>query len=101
MATDIPEWAWDEVDRRTNAIDGLRAAPGSMLQAMYLDRLRALAVSLIAQHERPPVDPLAEAIQAVWNYAGGCEHMPPLRAKQLRAELSRRGIELGKSGEAS
>jgi hypothetical protein len=42
----------------------------------------------------PEPDVLAEAIQAVWNYATGCEHMPPERARQLRAELAKRGVEV-------
>jgi hypothetical protein len=42
----------------------------------------------------PEPDVLAEAIQAVWNYATGCEHIPPERARQLRAELAKRGVEV-------
>lgn len=47
----------------------------------------------IAQHEQPPVvvDPLVEAIQATWDYAKGCEHMPTIRSASLRAELAKLG----------
>ena len=41
-----------------------------------------------------PVDPLVEAIDEIWEYAKGCEHVPVMRADQLRAALAKRGLEV-------
>lgn len=48
----------------------------------------------LAEIMRPKVDPLEEAINSVWEYAKGLEHMPKMRADQLRKALAARGLEI-------
>ena len=42
----------------------------------------------------PEPDPLVEAVQEVWIYAKDAEHMPELRAGQLRQALAARGYKI-------
>lgn len=42
----------------------------------------------------PEPDPLVEAVQEVWAYAKDAEHMPELRAGQLRQALAARGYKI-------
>lgn len=55
VMTNIPTWAWKEVDVRV----GYTHQPDTTQEwAKYTDNLRRLAAGLIAEHEQPPVDPL-------------------------------------------
>lgn len=48
----------------------------------------------------PEPDLLEECIQEVWQYAKGCEHMVPMRTKELRQAAASKGyvIEVRKAG---
>jgi len=46
-------------------------------------------------------DPLADAVQEVWHYANGCEHMAPARAAELHKALAARGLKIVEADNAS
>lgn len=55
----------------------------------------------LAEIMHPKVDPLEAAINSVWEYSKGLEHMPKMRADQLRKALADRGLEIAAKGDVA
>lgn len=93
MSQDIPQWARTRAKALAEAEASCDLGNGQNLLA--LSCYQAALARLIAAHEKPPVDPLIEAIKAHRTGSPGKLSNDEYAAR-LVAELAKRGLTLAK-----
>ena len=91
---DIPDWAWDHAKRMIDAQPD--CGPGWAKRLAPIGVVRAFA-RYIAEHEKPPVDPLLAEAAMIAEKHGQPIGTPASAAMAVALAALRRGIELGKS----
>lgn len=87
MADDIQDWAIDEALKRCGI--GQDQKPISHWRDCTYGKAVSLLAGMIQQHEKPPVDPLYEALKAVVELG---RYNTREQTELLRGELAARGL---------